>query len=270
MIDLTTAGGLRGAVASEWTKLWSLRSTWWCLVSGAALLGLSALTLGGGTATSLLNDGVRGVTLPAGESVISAVTFAQFAFVTVAMLTVTGEYASGGIRMTLQATPVRGHVLAAKALVLVPVMLVAGVLSGSAAAVAVYLFLSVPPFGGYGALPPAETTIDMLSVGVFLVMVSLMTLGVGMAMRSAAGTLTTAFLLLMGLPLMLAMTGVGPLVSLSLRMPMFAGLAFMDSSDNLTGGPMPYGRVEGLLWLLGWTAVALAAGHAVLRRRDAS
>ena len=97
-----------------------------------------------------------------------------------------------------------------------------------------------------------------------------MTLGVGTAMRSAAGTLTTAFLLLMGLPLMLAMTGVGPLVSLSLRMPMFAGLAFMDSSDNLTGGPMPYGRVEGLLWLLGWTAVALAAGHAVLRRRDAS
>ncbi|MFC7646920.1 hypothetical protein ACFQX6_45060 [Streptosporangium lutulentum] len=45
MIDLTTTGGLRGAVASEWTKLWSLRSTWWCLVSGAALLGLSALTL---------------------------------------------------------------------------------------------------------------------------------------------------------------------------------------------------------------------------------
>jgi hypothetical protein len=89
MIDLTTAGGLRGAVASEWTKLWSLRSTWWFLVSGAALLGLSALTLGGGTATSLLNDGVRGVTLPAGESVISAVTFAQFAFVTVAMLAVT-------------------------------------------------------------------------------------------------------------------------------------------------------------------------------------
>ena len=57
----------------------------------------------------------------------------------------------------------------------------------------------------------------MLSVGVFLVLVSLMTLGVGgwRTGRSAAGTLTTAFLLLMGLPLMLAMTGVGPLVSLS-------------------------------------------------------
>ncbi|MFC7646921.1 ABC transporter permease [Streptosporangium lutulentum] len=209
-------------------------------------------------------------TLLAGESVISAAAFAQFAFVTVAMLAITGEYASGGIRTTLQATPIRGHMLAAKALVLVPVMLVAGVLSGSAAAVAVYLFLSVTPFGGYGALPPAETAIDMLSIGVFLVLVSLMTLGVGAAMRSAAGTLTTAFMLLMGLPLMLAMTGFGPLVSLSLRMPMFAGLAFMDSADNLTGGPMPYGRVEGLLWLLGWTTVAFAAGHAVLRRRDAS
>ena len=29
-----TGGRVRGAVASEWTKLWSLRSTWWCLVAG--------------------------------------------------------------------------------------------------------------------------------------------------------------------------------------------------------------------------------------------
>ena len=75
---------------------------------------------------------------------ISAVTFAQFAFVAVAMLAVTGEYASGGIRVTLQATPVRGARARGQGVVLVPVMLVAGVLSGGAAAVAVYLFLSFP------------------------------------------------------------------------------------------------------------------------------
>ena len=104
MIDLTTAGGLRGAVASEWTKLWSLRSTWWCLVSGAALLGLSALTLGGGNGQPAQRRGEGSDATGRGVGGISAVTFAQFAFLTVAMLAVTGEYASGGIRVTLQAT----------------------------------------------------------------------------------------------------------------------------------------------------------------------
>ena len=52
-------------------------------------------------------------------------------------------------------------------------------------------------------------------------------------------------------------------------MPLFAGLAFMGSTDNLTGGPIPYSAGEGLAWLLAWTVGALVAGHAVLRRRDA-
>ncbi|WP_143043696.1 hypothetical protein [Nonomuraea jiangxiensis] len=65
------------------------------------------------------------------------------------------------------------------------------------------------------------------------------------------------------------MTGSRLALDLSLRMPMFAGLAFMGSTDNLTGGPMPYPAGEGLAWLLAWVAAGLAAGHAVLRRRDA-
>jgi ABC-2 type transport system permease protein len=43
----------------------------------------------------------------------------------------------------------------------------------------------------------------------------------------------------------------------------------MGSTDNMTGGPIPYSAGEGLVWLLAWTAAALATGHAVLRRRDA-
>ncbi|GAA3151491.1 hypothetical protein GCM10020001_088830 [Nonomuraea salmonea] len=68
--------------------------------------------------------------ITASEAVVAATSFAQFALVALAMLTVTSEYASGGIRVTLQATPVRGMVLAAKALVVAPVMVLAGVLTG--------------------------------------------------------------------------------------------------------------------------------------------
>ncbi|MFI7637958.1 ABC transporter permease [Nonomuraea sp. NPDC049400] len=260
---------LRQAIGAEWAKLWSVRSTWWCLAGAAALMVMTALMLGGAAATEALRAGRTWVRVTASEPVVSATSFVQFALVASAMLAITSEYSSGSIRVTLQATPVRGMVLAAKALVVAPVMAAAGVLSGAVATAAVHVVLSGDLFGGLVVLPVGEVVTDLLGVGVFFALVSVMTLGVGAAMRSAAGTLTVVFMLLMGLPLMLLMTGSQVALDASLRMPMFAGLAFMGSVDNLTGGPIPYPAGEGLAWLVAWTAAALAAGHAVLRHRDA-
>ncbi|MGW3342046.1 ABC transporter permease [Nonomuraea rubra] len=257
------------AAGAEWAKLWSVRSTWWCLACAFVLTVLTSITLAGGAATDALREGADGVRIVASEAVVSGTSFVQFALVALAMLAITSEYASGGIRVTLQATPVRGVVLAAKALVVGPVMFAAGVLAGAVATAAVYLVLSIDVFGGLVVLPVGEVVADLLGMGVFYALVSVMTLGVGAAMRSAAGTLTVMFMLLMGLPLVILMTGVPALLDASLRMPMFAGLAFMDSTENLTGGPMPYSPGEGLVWLLAWVAAAVVAGHAVLRRRDA-
>ncbi|MEW9550768.1 ABC transporter permease [Nonomuraea sp. NPDC050783] len=261
------------ATAAEWGKLWSVRSTWWCLAGAFALMVLAAVTLGGASVTDALraaeDGGPPAAPVVASEAAVSATIFAQFALVALAMLTITAEYASGSVRVTLQAVPVRGVMLAAKALVLAPVMAVAGVLSGAVATAAVHALLSIDVFGGLSVLPPGEVARDLLGVGVFFALVSVLTLGAGAALRSAAGTLTVVFLLLLGLPLMLLMTGSPVAVAASLRMPLFAGLAFMGSTDNLTGGPLPYSAGEGLAWLVAWTAAALAAGHAVLRRRDA-
>ncbi|MBF8192742.1 ABC transporter permease [Nonomuraea sp. K274] len=257
------------AVQAEWAKLWSVRSTWWCLAGASVLMVLSAVTLGGATATEASRGGDAGVRVVASEPVISATSFVQFALVALAMLVITSEYSSGGIRVTLQAMPVRGVVLAAKALVVAPVMFAAGVLSGGVGTAAVHALLSIDVFGGVVVAPVGEVVPDLLGVGFFFALVSVMTLGVGAAMRSATGTLTVTFMLLMGLPLLLLMTGSQAAVDASLRTPSFAGLAFMGSTDNMTGGPIPYPAGEGLAWLLAWTAAAVAAGYAVLRRRDA-
>lgn len=258
---------MRHAVATEWTKLWSVRSTWWCLAGGVALLVLCTLTVGG--ALSSRNGRPRTADLPATEAVGSAVIFAQFALITLAMLTVTGEYASGGIRSTLQATPVRGRVLAAKVLVVAPVLFVVGVVAGAGSALLSYAMLSAAPFDAPVTLAAGEMVGDLVRLGVFCALAGVLTVGSGFALRSAAGTLTVVFMLMMGLPLMLLMTGAPPLVEASLRLPMFAGLAFMESVENPTGGPVPYSAGEGLAWLVGWTVAALVAGYVVLRRRDA-
>ncbi|MEV4569636.1 ABC transporter permease [Nonomuraea sp. NPDC049419] len=256
------------SVAAEWVRVWSVRSTWWCLACAFVLTVLAAATLGAANATEAVREGVD-TRVTASEAVVSATSFAQFALVALAMLTVTSEYASGGIRVTLQATPVRGMVLAAKALVVAPVMVLAGVLTGAVATAAVYALLSIDVFGGLVVLPPGEVAWDLLATGGYYALIGVMTVGAGAAMRSAAGTLSAVFMLLMGLPLLLIMTGSQVAVDVSLRMPMFAGLAFMDSTDNLTGAPIPYSAGEGLAWLLAWTAAALATGWAVLRHRDA-
>ncbi|MER7213363.1 ABC transporter permease [Streptosporangium sp. NPDC000239] len=259
---------LAQAIGGEWVKLRSVRSTWWCLACTTALMVLGSLAIGGGTATEMVRRDLAG-TLSASDPVTSATAFAQFGLVALAMLTITPEYASGGIRTTLQATPIRGRVLAAKALVLAPVTFVAGVVAAGVATAVVHLVLSAEVFGGRVTAPPAEVVPDLLGVGVFLALVSVTTLGVGVATRSAAGTLTTAFMLLMGAPLLLVMTGTSIGFEASLRMPLFAGLAFMGSSDTPMGGPVPYPATQGLVWLLVWTAAATVAGYAVLRRRDA-
>ncbi|MFG3436521.1 ABC transporter permease [Nonomuraea sp. NPDC047897] len=256
-------------VAAEWTKLWSVRSTLWCLAGTAAATVLSAVTLSASRATDLVREGVTSARLPATEGVISGTTFAQLVMVTLGMLAVTSEYAAGSIRGTLQAVPVRGRMMAAKALVVAPVMFATGVLAGGLAAGATYALLSMPVFGGFVTLDAGETAVDLLRLGVFAALVSLIALGVGTALRGAAGALTVTFMLLFGMPMALLMTGSPVAVEAAMRLPMFAGLAFMDSADNLTGGPIPYPPGEGLVWLLGWTTTALAVGHAVLRRRDA-
>jgi ABC-2 type transport system permease protein len=49
--------GLRRAMAAEWTKLWSVRSTLWTLVATVvAVIGLSALSTGTVSRTEIIGD----------------------------------------------------------------------------------------------------------------------------------------------------------------------------------------------------------------------
>ena len=52
--------GLRLAMAAEWTKLWSVRSTMWTLVAtGLAVVGLCALSTGTVSPSDIIDDPTR-------------------------------------------------------------------------------------------------------------------------------------------------------------------------------------------------------------------
>ncbi|HEY3878231.1 MAG TPA: ABC transporter permease [Trebonia sp.] len=117
--------GLGGAIASEFTKLRSVRSTYWTL---AALLivsvGLGA-AITAGTAASFNNNPANKAGFDATQTALIAFfEIGQLIIAVIAAMTITSEYSTGMIRTSLTAQPRRGVVFTAKAIVLTAVTLV--------------------------------------------------------------------------------------------------------------------------------------------------
>ncbi|MUL42941.1 ABC transporter permease [Streptomonospora sp. PA3] len=246
-------GGLPGAIAAEWTKLWGLRSTWLCLAVAVLATGGTALL-----AALALNAGDSTETLPVNALATTSVLLSQFALVAVAALTVTGEYATGAMRTTLTTVPDRARMLLAKAAVLAVAVSVTGLVAGASSIAA-----TAGVFGDAAVFETAYVVHGTVGTAGYLLAVSLFTLGLGLVMRSTAGAITTAVAVLMAIPMISQMIGDETVTRIVDHLPATAGMPLMIGVDN------PYGWGTGALLLAGWAALALAAGYAVLSRRDA-
>ncbi len=115
----TGRAGLRGAIASEFTKIRSVRSTYWTL---AALLvvsiGIGAAITGGTDASFSHNPGNKAGFDATQISLIAFFEIGQLIIAVIAALAITSEYSTGMIRTSLTAQPRRRTVYAAKAIVL--------------------------------------------------------------------------------------------------------------------------------------------------------
>jgi ABC-2 type transport system permease protein len=245
-------GGLPGAVAAEWTKLWSLRSTTWALLGAVVLMALVATQV---ALNPALAD--RAEVRPS-ELALEAGVMAQLVVVALAMLVVTGEYATGSIRSSLQWVPRRGRLLLAKAAVVAPVTFAVGVVQGLVGSAA-----AAPWLGTERVLRVGDVVADVLLLGVCTALVCLLTLGVGTVLRSSVGTLTAVFVVLLVLPMLLGTDGRGGVAQVLGYLPGSAGLDLLGSE----GGP---GDVAvDLLVLAAWAGAALLAGARALASRDA-
>lgn len=119
-----TATVLARAAGAEWLRLRTVRTTGWCLLAAAvAIVGIGSLTaLDEAEMASSI-----GITAPATLAGEYGTLVGQFALLLVVLLAVTSEYGSGAIAPTLQWTPRRGVLLAAR--VAVPVAVATAALS---------------------------------------------------------------------------------------------------------------------------------------------
>jgi ABC-type transport system involved in multi-copper enzyme maturation permease subunit/regulation of enolase protein 1 (concanavalin A-like superfamily) len=198
--------------------------------------------------------------------------------IVVATLFVTAEYRRAMIRTTLAASPRRGQVLAAKAVVIGSVTFVTGLL---ATAVAVQLSGRVLRANGAHITPVATLTELRVMAGTaaLLAAAAVLALALGAITRRSAVTVTTVVVTVI-LPYFLAVTSAVPTGAAQwlLRLTPAAAFAIQQSTPpypQLTGaytpsnGYFPLSPWAGFAVLCGYTALALGIAAHRLRRRDA-
>lgn len=143
----STATVFRRAASAEWTRMWTIRSTWWSLLAATALM----LFVGAAAGSSHSGGDPAPIWQPAQMALVPAATH-----------------------------------------------LVAWGFVGQAAEVV-----------------PADIAASLGRVALVVAFGSVLTVGLGLLLRSTAGTLTAIFLLVLALPLALGNSGVPALVTIS-------------------------------------------------------
>jgi ABC-2 type transport system permease protein len=177
---------------AEWIKLRSLRSTYLtmlcAIVLGTGLGFLDTTSVAHHWAAMSAQD--RAAFDPVGDS-FTGLVFAQLAFGVLGVLAISTEYGTGMIRTTLAATPRRGTLFTAKALVVGAVALVLGevfafgtFLLGQAMLAAGHLDVSLTDPGVLRAVA---------SAGLYLWVVAMVGYGVGALVRHTAGAIAVMF-----------------------------------------------------------------------------
>ena len=206
-------------------------------------------------------------------------TFAGLiALAVIAAMFMTAEYRRNLIRVTLAASPRRGRVLAAKAIVVAAVSFVAGL---AGAAIAVAIGTAVTHSRGYWEFPVSGAAEVRVIAGTALLaaVTAVLALAIGTIVRRSAATVAIVIVTIV-LPYFLAVASVVPLgvADWLLRITPAAGFAVQGAYPqygqvtaiySALSGYYPLGALAGLGVLCAWTAAALAGAAVLLRRRDA-
>jgi ABC-type transport system involved in multi-copper enzyme maturation permease subunit len=222
--------GLKGALASEFTKLRSVRSTYWTL--GALFIvsvGLG-IAITAGTAANFANNPGNKAGFDATQASLGAFfELGQLIIAVLGAMVITSEYSTGMIRTSLTAQPRRGVVYAAKAIVFTAVTLVISIVTAfiaffvgqaiySSKGVSASLFhtVTIPAsanvncnpggctatFSGTDVITASTVLTAIIGTALFVTIVALIAFGVGSIVRHTAGTIAIVIAFLFIVPIL--------------------------------------------------------------------
>jgi ABC-2 type transport system permease protein len=258
-MSTTTSGPvvLARTCRAEWTRLWTVRGTWWfAAVAAVAMVGLGLIAG---------NDAAGDVVPPVGEPAWVAPSMpalpTQLALLALALTAVTADYATAGIVPTLQWTPRRTTLFVARALVVVGTATVLGMLLAVASGAAAFSMAS-----DILELPLDEGLDVVGTTGIVFGAGSALAAGLGFMLRSTAGALIAVFLLVLLLPLALPQFPYEWMLDLASVLP-GTGAIFLLTGESI-GEDMT--RTSAIVTMVAWAVGALVLGWLRLVRDDAN
>jgi ABC-2 type transport system permease protein len=236
---------------SEWTRLRSVRATWWCTAVYLLVVGGSGWLAAASTDSSARAD-------IAVQTALTGFGVGQLVLVVLGVLAVSAEFATGSVLVSFTAVPRRTRLLLARTVVVTGcgVLLSAGL--AVSCALAARTLTAVP-----GGVQPTDPAV-LRTLGLQVVAAGLVTvLGValGALLRSTAGGVGLGAALVFILPPALALAG-GELASrASQGLP---ALRVGEDAFLAVATPWPVGMAI----LAAWAVVVWVAGAVLLERRD--
>ncbi|GGX82160.1 ABC transporter permease subunit [Streptomyces hiroshimensis] len=255
---------LMDAVAAEWTKIRSVRSTIWTLsIMVGIIVGIGLLIAAG---VNGAGSDMRGTNaLAAG---FFSVMLGMICVLTLGVLTISSEYGTGMIRTTLTACPDRIRVLTAKAIVFFAVtFVITMVCTALVGMIDTGLLDDQAEFASTGG----EWLKVTVGTSLFIALLGIISLAMGTLLRHSAGAITVMLGVVL-LPLVVAMfmftESLSSLrkalfeYSIPMQLSVFYGVSGDDSATSLSGWDP--------LWIMAIAAaVALGGAYASLLKRDA-
>jgi ABC-2 type transport system permease protein len=254
------------ALAAEWTKLRTQTTTVWLLIATVAATVAISAAVGASTHQSGFVHGGDATRLS-----LIGVYLGQIVVATLAVTTLSEEYATGMIKVTLAAMPQRLTALAAKAATVCALTAIVSV-----AAVAGCLLIGRVMLPAAGLDPAHGYPLISLSSGatfraaggtvIYLTLIALLSLGLAALIRDTAVSIGVVVGLLYLPPLLAQVLGGTLAREIKQFAPMTAGLAIQHTTNLRT---LPIQPWAGIGVAAGWATVAILLGAIALQHRDA-
>ena len=254
--------GFVSALRSEFTKIASVRSTYWTLIAMIiACVGIGALfsyghasQVLGATTPAQHHAALTAARADAVTGSLFGLLIGQLVIAVLGALTITSEYSTGMIRTTLTALPRRGVVYAAKATVFTGLALAAGLAASFASFFAGQLALA----GVHASVALSQPGVlrAVIGGGLFLAVCGLLSFGLGGILRHTAGAISAA----------IGLTFAAWVLSQFLPGPPsgWFGQADIDKWIPFNAGGALWEHISGLNMFSPWTGFAVFCGYAAV------
>lgn len=257
----------RHALRSEWTKLWTVRSTYWTLLAAAVIMiGYAALLAGTISASvgDMSSSEQAGLPSPLFFSLVGA-QLAQLVLAVLGVLVISSEYRTGMIRSSLVAVPQRLRFLAAKVLPYTLVVLILSEIMAFASFFVGQAFFATQDMDV--SLSDEGVLRAVIGAGLFLTACGVFGLAIGALVRNVAGSIAITIGALLVLPTVLNFLPGDWGEKVNNYFLTNAGEQIMRLEGGTAASSVGPWVGYGVFWA--WIAAILIAAAALLHKRDA-